>query len=495
VTYDAVIVGSGPNGLTAAALLAAHGLRVIVLEAAAELGGGLRSQELTLPGFTHDVCSAVHTMGCLSPAFAAVGLEQHGLEWITPPASVAHPLDEGPSAMLQGSVAETAAAFGQDSARYRRLLEPWVRVGEGLIGDVLAPLSFPRHPFAMARLGYWGLRSATALARSRFSTDGARALFAGCAAHSILPLDRMMTSGVGLVFLVAGHLRPWPVARGGSVSIARALESVCRSHGVVFETNTQVTQMSDLPDSQAVLFDLAPKQVAAIAGSELPSKYLRQLSNYRMGPGVFKVDWALDGPIPWRDPECARASTVHVGGSLEEIAASERQMFAGECPERPFLIVTQQSHFDDSRAPTGKHTGYAYCHVPAGCTVDMTAAIEAQLERFAPGFRERVLARHTRSPAQWERYNPSYLGGAISGGVNDLGQFISRPALRFDPYSTPNRRLFLCSQSTPPGGGVHGMCGLHGARSALCRVFGIRLRTPLPHSPSISSSARARSRS
>jgi phytoene dehydrogenase-like protein len=290
-----------------------------------------------------------------------------------------------------------------------------------------------------------------------------------------VPLHRFLTGGVALVFLLAAHLRPWPVARGGSASIARALCDFARDQGVTFETNVQIERLDQLPNAPAILFDLAPRQVARIAGSQLPPRYLRALERYRMGPGVFKVDWALDGEIPWQAPECRLASTVHVGGRLEEVAASELDAFEGRVSERPFVMVTQQSHFDRTRAPGGCHTGYAYCHVPAGYDGDMTASIEAQIERFAPGFRERILARHTRSPSQWEQYNPSYIGGAITGGVADLRGFVARPSLSLDPYATPNPRLYICSHSTPPGGGVHGMCGLHAARSVLRRVFRIGL--------------------
>lgn len=476
---DVLIIGSGPNGLTAAAMMAREGLSVTVLEAASSLGGGLRSAELTLPGFVHDVCSAVHTVGCLSPAFRELRLEQHGLEWLYPELSVAHPLDGQPAVTLAPTVAETALGLGDDRTRYRRLVGPFVRAGESLFGDVLEPLGIPRHPVTMARLGWFGLRSAERL-RRMFREQRSAALLAGCAAHSVMPLSHWLTSAMALVFFIAGHLRPWPVARGGSVSIAGSLERVCRKQGVTFELDQRVTSLRRLPNARAVLFDLAPAQVAAIAGEELPSAYVERLRRFRMGPGIFKLDWALDGPIPWTDPDVQRASTVHVGGTFDEIAAAEARAFAGRVPERPFLIVAQQSHLDDQRAPPGKHTGYAYCHVPAGCDVDMTPAIEAQIERFAPGFRERILARHKHSPAQWERYNPSYIGGAITGGVNDLAQFFARPALRWDPHSTPNRRLYLCSQSTPPGGGVHGMCGRAAAKSALRRVFGVRWRPP-PH--------------
>ncbi|MGD8860434.1 MAG: NAD(P)/FAD-dependent oxidoreductase [Myxococcales bacterium] len=466
---DAVIVGSGPNGLAAAALLAREGYSVRVIEGRAEIGGGTRTAELTLPGFRHDVCSAVHPMGVLSPFFSKLPLSEHGLQWIAADVSAAHPLDDGPAVLLQRSVEATAEQLEGDGRRYRALMEPFVRVGEPLMEDLVGPLRFPRHPLAMARFGFYGVRSALGLGRLY---DGARAkaLLAGCAAHAILPFERLLSGGVGLIFSFTAHLREWPVARGGSEAIAAALASYVRACGGEISTGTWVRSLSELPDSRVVLFDLAPKQVLAIAGDALPAGYRRRLSRYRYGPAVFKVDWALDGPIPWRDGRCAQASTVHVGGTLEEIAAAEQQVWQGQPSERPFVMVCQQSHFDGSRAPEGKHTGYAYCHVPFGCDVDVTEAIEAQVERFAPGFRDRILARATMAPADFEAYNPSFVGGTITGGVSDLGQFFTRPVARLDPYSTPNPRLFLCSSATPPGGGVHGMGGYYAALSAVRRL-------------------------
>jgi phytoene dehydrogenase-like protein len=481
---DAIVVGSGPNGLTAAALLARAGLAVKVIEAAHELGGGVRSGQLTLPGFQHDLCSAVHTMGCLSPAFELLELTRHGLTWLHPPISAAHPLDGGRAACLRESVDETATSLGVDERAYRNLVSPFLRKPQKLFADLLAPLQFPRQPLTMARFGWLGLRSARALASSRFDSEEARALFAGCAAHAVQPLEHPLTAAFGLTFLIAGHVKAWPVARGGSIAIAEALALVCRQHGVEFECDHHVRSLSELPDSRAILFDVAPRQLASIAGDALPSSYKEQLLEYRMGPGCFKLDWALDGPIPWESPDCALASTVHVGGSFDEIAGAEAATFAGHHPERPFVLVAQQSHFDDTRAPRGKHTGYAYCHVPAGSNVDMTEAIESQIERFAPGFRERIRARHRTFPADFEARNPSFLGGVITGGVADARQLFTRPALRLDPYTTPNPRLFLCSQSTPPGGGVHGMCGFYAARSALKRFnHTLRLETPLLPAP------------
>jgi phytoene dehydrogenase-like protein len=468
---DVVVVGAGPNGLTAAAVLAKHGLDVRVFELAPEVGGGTRSAELTLPGYVHDVCSAVHTTGILSPAFRYLDLERQGLEWVTPEASVAHPLEAEPAALLEASLTTTAQQLGADAKAYERLLRPWVNAGARLFEDVLNPLGIPRHPWLMARLGWYGLGSARSLA-SRFESERTRALLAGCAAHSILPLESPLTAAVGLVFLIAGHVHPWPIAKGGSRAIGQALWRVTEALGGRLESNVEVRSLSQLPKARAYVFDLAPAQLANLAADELPSGYSSALVRYRMGPGVFKMDWALSEPIPWRDPECRRAATVHVGGTFDEIADSERCAFEGRHSERPFLIVAQQSLFDPSRAPSGKHTGYAYCHVPNGSERDLTQIVEAQIERFAPGFKQCILGRHQSTAQALERYNPSYIGGAITGGVADLRQFVTRPAWRWDPYSTPNPRLFICSHSTPPGGGVHGMCGLFAASSVLSRTFG-----------------------
>ncbi len=467
---DAVVIGSGPNGLAAAVALARKGAEVLVLEADDQPGGGTRTGELTLPGFVHDICSAVHPMGILSPFFRTLPLGEHGLEWITPPASVAHPLPDGPAVLLRRSVEETADGLGRDARAWTRLVRPFLRDPHALLADLLAPLRLPAHPLPFVRFGLCGAFSANRLARLLFREERARALFAGCAAHSILPLTRPLTAALGLMFAVSGHVEDWPVARGGSRAITRALASYLETLGGRIETGHRVEKLSQLPPSRAVLFDTSPELLVRIAGDALPACYRRRLARYRYGPGVFKLDWALDGPIPWQDPACLEASTVHVGGSLEEICASERDMYRGVHSERPFLIVCQQSQFDPSRAPAGKHTGYAYCHVPHGSTRDMGHAIEAQIERFAPGFRDRILARHAMGPADFERHNPNYKGGAITGGVADAFQHFTRPVARLDPYSTPNPRLFLCSASTPPGGGVHGMCGYWAAQSVLKRL-------------------------
>ncbi len=475
---DAVVVGAGPNGLAAAVELARRGASVRVLEARDEIGGGTRTAALTLPGFAHDVCSACHPLAVLSPFFRTLDLEAHGLRWIRPRASVAHPLDDEPAVLLTRSLAETAGDLGADGAAYRALFGPLLRAPHALLADLLGPLRLPRHPLLMARFGMTGLWPATRALERRFCGRRARAVLAGCAAHAILPLERPLTMGVAMLFALTAHVDDWPVAAGGSQAIARALASVLRQLGGHIETGRPVRRLADIPPARVVLFDLSPAQLATVCAPLLPPRYLRRLRRYRYGPGAFKIDWALDGPIPWRDPRCLDASTVHVGGTLEEIAAAEAAVWRGEHPERPFVLVVQQSQLDPARAPAGKHTGYAYCHVPAGSPVDCTAAIERQIERFAPGFRDRVLARHRTTPADFERENPNYVGGAITGGVADLAQLFFRPVARADPYATPHPRIFLCSASTPPGGGVHGMCGYFAAHSAARRLA--RLPSVLP---------------
>jgi phytoene dehydrogenase-like protein len=474
------VVGSGPNGLSAAVLLAGVGFSVRVIEARDTIGGGARSDERTLPGFVHDVCSAIHPMAAVSPFFRTLPLEAHGLTWVEPDAPLAHPLDDGPAVKLERSCEATSASLGKDGRAYASLMGPLVRADNLLFEELLRPLRFPRHPFLLARFGLAALRPAWSLASARFDDAPARALFAGCAAHSVLPLDRFGTSAFGLVLAVAGHVAGWPLARGGSQKIADALASLFRALGGEIETGREVRSLGDLPEARAILLDVGPKQLVAIAGDGLPKHYTRRLLSFRYGPGVCKVDWALSGPIPWTARGCARAATVHVGGTLDEIAAAEAAPWRGEHAERPFVLVAQPSLFDGSRAPEGKHTGWAYCHVPAASTRDVTADIEAQIERFAPGFRDCILARRTTTAAELERYNANCVGGDITGGVNDLAQLFTRPVARAVPYATPNPAIFLCSSSTPPGGGVHGMCGYFAARAALARVFGKRLgKSPL----------------
>jgi phytoene dehydrogenase-like protein len=467
---DAVVIGSGPNGLAAAIVLAQAGASVLVVEGEDEVGGGTRSAALTLPGFIHDICSAVHPMGALSPFFRKLPLSEHGLVWIRPRASVAHPMPESPAVMLYRSLERTAEGLERDGRAWDRLVRPFLSDPHALLADAMAPLRVPEHPIAMLRFGLRGAFSANRLARFLFRGERARALFAGCAAHSLLPLTQPLSAAVGVLFAITAHVEDWPVAKGGSHAITRALASYLQSLGGEIETGRLIERLSQLPPARVVLFDTSPYALARIAGDALPAGYRRRLARYRYGPGVFKLDWALDGPIPWEDPACREASTVHVGGALEEICASERDMYQNRHSERPFLILCQQSELDATRAPEGRHTGYAYCHVPHGSTEDMSDAIERQIERFAPGFRKHILARHAMNAVDFERYNPNYRGGAITGGVADLFQLWNRPVTRFDPYSTPNPRLFICSAATPPGGGVHGQCGYWAARSALKRL-------------------------
>ncbi len=409
-------------------------------------------------------------MGILSPFFRELPLEEHGLEWIQPDASVAHPLDDSPAVMLWRSLERTCDGLGRDGVAYRRAIAPFLRDPHGLLSDALGPLGIPSHPLTLARFGLRGLWPATWTAKAAFREERARAIFAGCAAHSILPLSNWMTSALGWMFAITAHVEDWPVVRGGSIGICQALASCLKELGGVIRTGVTVRSPADLPASRVVLFDTDPRQLASICESELPRGYVGRLRRYRFGPGVFKLDWALDGSIPWADPNCLRASTVHVGGSVAEIASSEAAMWCGDHADRPFLIVVQQSEIDATRAPDDKHTGYAYCHVPHGSTVDMTERIEAQIERFAPGFRDLILARHKMNTADFARHNLNCYGGAITGGAADLSQLFTRPVARFDPYATPNPRIFICSASTPPGGGVHGMCGYHAAQSALRRI-------------------------
>ncbi len=467
---DAVVIGSGPNGLAAAVELARNGAEVLVLESAPTIGGGTRTAELTLPGFRHDVCSAAHPLGILSPYLRTLPLAEHGLTWIQPPASVAHPLDGEPAVMLRKSLDATAGALGPDAAAYRRLMRPLLHHPNELMAEILGPAHLPRHPLVLTGFGIPALLPATVLARTWFRGERARALLAGCAAHSVLPLTRPVSAAVGLLFLLTGHVETWPIAQGGSAAITDALAGYLRSLGGRIETGTPVHALADIPPSRVVLFDTSPDQVATIGSSVLPRGYVQRLRGYRYGPGIFKIDWALDGPIPWTDPACLESATVHVGGTLGEIAASEAAVWRDAVSDRPYTLVVQSSLFDSSRAPEGKHTGWAYCHVPAGSTVDLTDVLERQVERFAPGFRDRILARHVMNTATLERYNANYVGGAITGGVTDLGQLFTRPVVRANPYSTPNPDLFICSASTPPGGGVHGMCGYHAAQSALRRL-------------------------
>lgn len=450
-----MVIGSGPNGLAAAVLLARAGKDVTVYEAAEHIGGGARSAELTLPGFLHDVCSAIHPMAVASPCFEQFPLAENGLEWIQPGVPLAHPLDDGTAVILDRSIDTTAADLGADGEAWRRLMEPLVDAWPRIRHDLLGPLlRMPRHPLLMARFGIDALRPARALAESTFRGPRARALFAGIAAHSMLPLQARPSAAVGLALSICAHSTGWPLPRGGSQRIADSLAGYLRSQGGEIRTESPVTT---LPDAPIVMCDVSPRQLLALAGERFPASFRQALERFRYGPGAFKIDWALGGPIPWRAGKCGRAGTVHVGGTLEEIAAWESR-YEG----RPFVLVTQPSLFDPSRAPAGKHTAWGYCHVPNGSTTDMTEAIESQIERFAPGFRARILARHVMTPADLERRNPNLVGGDVGGGAMDLRQTLFRPTRLL--YRTPIKGVCLCSSSTPPGGGVHGMCGYHAVR-------------------------------
>ena len=472
--YDAIVVGSGPNGLAAAITLRQEGLSVLVIEGKDSVGGGLRSAELTLPSFVHDVCSAIHPLAIGSPFFNTLPLDAHGLSYVFPDLAAAHPFDDGNVAVLDRSIDETARLLGADEQVYLDLFKPLVRDWPDIAPDVLGPLHFPKHPVAMAKFGLNALTSAGYLAK-RFKTREAKGLWAGMAAHSIQPLSNLTTSAIGLVLMTAAHLKGWPIPVGGSKEIANALASYFISLGGQIETGHFVKSLEELPSSKTVLFDVTPKQLLQIAGHKFSALYKWQLEKYRYGMGVFKVDWALDGPIPFTAEQARKAGTVHLGNTIEEITLSEQLSWQGKHAEKPFVLLAQQSLFDDTRAPEGKHTAWAYCHVPNGSVKDMTNEIEAQVERFAPGFRDLILAKHAMNTAEVESYNPNYIGGDINGGVIDLGQIFTRPALRSSPYRTSAKGLYICSSSTPPGGGVHGMCGYHAAKQALKDLFSIKI--------------------
>lgn len=462
---DAIVVGSGPNGLAAAITLAQAGWKVTVFEAESTVGGGARSAELTLPGFTHDICSAIHATAIASPFLRTLPLQQYGLEWIEPPAQLAHPFDDGTAAVVERSVEETAARFGRDRVAYTRLFDGLVDSWSRIERSVLGPITWPRHPLALASFGLRALRSADGLARSTFVEERTRALFGGIAAHGMLPLDHALTAGFALVLGAMAHLVGWVFPRGGAQKLTDALVAHLESLGGRILVSHRVSSLDELPPARAVLCDLSPRPFLRIAARQLPASYRRSLEQYRYGMGVFKVDWALDGPIPWRAAECGRAATVHVCGTLEELGRSEHDAWRGVVAEHPFVLLVQPTLFDPSRAPAGRHTVWAYCHVPSGSTVDMLPRIEAQIERFAPGFRNRVLARAVMKPADIEAHNANLVGGDIGSGVVDLRQFFTRPTWR--TYSTPRRGLYICSAATPPGVGVHGMCGYFAAQRVM----------------------------
>jgi phytoene dehydrogenase-like protein len=467
---DAVVLGSGPNGLAAALTLARAGLEVEVVEGATAPGGGCRTEELTLPGFLHDVCSAVHPLAAASPFFRSVDLAGRGVKLCSPQVAFAHPLDGGRAAAALPSLSDTAASLGADSDAYLRLFAPLVRHSDPIIGTVLGSLrSLPGRPVALARFGLLGVQSANLLTR-RFESDEARALLGGAAAHSTLRLSTPLSGAFGLLLTLLAHSVGWPLVEGGSAGIVRALVDELESLGGRVSTGRPIADLRELPAAEITMLDVTPRQLVALAGDRLPPRYLRALRRFRYGPGIFKVDWALSGPVPWSADACRTAGTVHAGGPIGEVAASEAEVSAGRHPEKPFCLVVQPAVVDATRAPNGRQTLWAYCHVPAGSTVDMTARIEDQIERFAPGFRDLVLARTTADTRQVEEHNPNYVGGDISAGAPTLRQTVFRPVPRWNPYRVPLGRVYLCSASTPPGGGVHGMCGLNAANSALAEL-------------------------
>ncbi len=479
IEYDAVVVGSGPNGLAAAITLARAGCSVLVCEANATIGGGARSAELTLPGFVHDVCSAVHPLAAGSPFFKTLPLERSGLTWIQPEIPLAHPLDDGSAACLHQNIDLTAEQLRDDSRAYRRLMKPLARNWEHLANEFLQPmLHLPRHPFALARFGIPAICPSTLLAKFLFKHEAGRALFAGIAAHSFLPLEAPGSSAFALVLGLAGHVVGWPIPRGGSQQIANALANHLRELGGKIEVNHRVDDLSKLPKSRAIILDVSVWEFLRIAGQRMPSGYRRRLESFRHAPGIFKVDYALSSPIPWQAEACRLAGTIHLGGTIDEIAAAERDVSNGKIPESPFVLVAQQSLFDKTRAPKGQHTLWAYCRVPFDCKMDMSEKIESQIERFAPGFRDCILARHKLSAADLGESNPNLAGGDINGGAANIMQLIARPILSPTPYRTPLHGVYLCSASTPPGGGVHGMCGNHGARAAARDIFGKGQQVP-----------------
>ena len=467
--YDAIVIGSGPNGLSAAITMAEAGRSVLVVEGYKTIGGGARSAELTLPGFVHDVCSSVYPMAIWSPFFRDLPLTKYGLQWVQPAAPLAHPLDDGSAVILERSVELTAQNLAEDAGRYRHFMGPPISAWPKLESSAEKPFSFPAHPFAAARFGLHALRSAASVAKHEFRGERARVLLAGLAAHAVLPLERVPSAAFGLVLGIVAHTQGWPFARGGSQNISSALARHLQSLGGEIVTDTPVESIEQLPCARAMLFDVTPRQLLKIAGSRFPASFRGKLERYRYGPGVCKLDWALDGTIPWKAAECARAGTVHLGGTFDEIAASERDCWEGKHSARPFVLLAQATLFDTTRAPAGKHTAWAYCHVPNGSTVDMTDPIEKQIERFAPGFRKLVLGRSVRVAASLESYNANLIGGDIGGGAADLKQFLVRPTRRF--YRTPAKGIYLCSSSTPPGPGVHGLCGHLAARAALKDLF------------------------
>ncbi len=470
--YDAIVIGAGPNGLSAAVELARNDLNVLVIEGQNTIGGGTRTAELTLPGFKHDICSAIHPMAPCSPFFSSLPLEEYGLEWITPPCAVAHPFDEGSAALMFQSIEQTAERLGVDASVYLSIYQPLVQGFEKINEYALGPMiRVPRHPLTFTPFGLQALLPATLYAK-RFKTKEAKGLFAGLAAHAIADFANLSTTAVGLTLAMSGHINGWPFPKGGAQAITNALAGYFKSLGGEIETGQWVTSIEDLPLTRAILFDLSPKNIAKIARKRLPNRYAQSLNRWKHGPGVCKVDLALSGPIPWKNSEISQTATVHLGGTFEEIAASEAEVWAGHHSDNPYVLLAQHTLFDESRAPEGQHTCWAYCHVPNGSNRDESETIINQIERFAPGFRDLIIGKHVMTSQDYESYNPNYMGGDIVGGAFTLPQLISRPALHPDPYRIPTDGLYICSASTPPGAGIHGMSGFNAAKSALRHTFG-----------------------
>ena len=471
--YDAVIVGAGPNGLAAAIRIAQHGFSTIVLEGNQKIGGGCRTEALTLPGFLHDVGSAIHPLALGSPFFSSLPLQEYGLEWLQPEIPLAHLINSDKAVFLRKSVGETAEGLGPDAASYRRLFEPLVSKWESLLAEFLQPIiHLPRHPYLVAEFGRLALASVERLLQTRFSRDGlVGALLGGLAAHSSLPLDARGSAAFALILGMLGHAVGWPLPRGGAKSIAGTLSEHLRRIGGTVQTGVPVMSLAQLPRSRVVLFDVTPRQLVQIAGKDLPIRYRKALDRFKYGPGIFKIDYALDGPIPWIQEDCGKCGTIHLGGTFEEIAKAESQVSQGRHPRCPFVLLSQPTMFDSTRAPLGCHVIWLYCHVPSRSTFNMLNLIEAQIARFAPGFSKRVIARHVTSTADLEKGNPNLVDGTINGGANNLWQVIARPVLSAVPYRTPLKNIYICSSSTPPGGGVHGMCGFHAANLALRQLF------------------------
>lgn len=470
--YDAIIVGSGPNGFAAAITLQQKGLSTLIVEGADTIGGGMRTKELTLPGFKHDVCSAIHPMAMASPFMRSLPLQEYGLEFTQATYPVAHPLDNGDTGLLYHSLEETATDLGIDAQTYKKLVLPVVERWENLATDTMGPLRFPQHPLDLAAFGLKALKPATWTASS-FKTQKAKALWGGVAAHGIQPLSNWATSAIGLVLMAVGHRYGWSIPIGGSQSIANALYQYYISCGGEVQTGVWIDDITRLPEHKILVLNMSPRQILQLRGTGFTDRYRHSLDRYRQGMGVFKIDWALSDPTPFRDSRCQQAATVHIGNTFEEIAEYEKNTHTGRIKETPFVLFAQPSLFDPTRAPKGQHTGWAYCHVPHGSTADFSAYIEDQVERFAPGFRDTILARSTMNTQEMEAYNPNYVGGDINGGIMDIYQLYTRPSFSLTPYRTSNRNVYIASSSTPPGGGVHGMCGFHAARFVLKDHFNV----------------------